>query len=368
MAYVSKRFLCAYMAVISLASVVSGGLVAPSACTKSDSFKVSFPQLQSAQYQAIQNNQTGEFPSAHYFVSMRDETTCSDLNVDGKNIVVSYSVEDSRVARVANMTYVREIQEKGKEWKRGQLNMTIQYKAAGKTKLTLSITSSGTKVGEGSTELVAHPVESFNKTLDGAKLPEVGKTEQLVAPENPSCFPASSTVELESGRIIAMDALKEGDIIRSRDGKFSRVFMFSHQDAEVMAHFLRVDFSDGAQLVASHGHYIIAKDGSLVAMDSLQIGDEMLSGHHVVAISEVVERGLYNPHTLTGDLVVDGVVASSYTRAIEPRLASALLGPLRMASNVRWVKNGPALFGRYLLHGKSNAALARFANKCLSVV
>lgn len=369
MASASKRFLRAYfyVAVISLGTLACAVVVAPEVCTKSDSFKVSFPMLYSEDYSATQDDKTGAFSSKHFFVSMRDDSTCNELNVDGRSIVVRYSVEDSRIAKVTNMTYVREIQEKGKEWKRGTLNMTIQYKAAGKTKLTLTCTSAGKKVGEGAVEVVVHPAPSFNKTLQGGnKLPQNDKTEQLVAPDNPSCFPASATVELENGRTVAMGALKEGDKVRARNGKFSPVFMFSHRDADVMAHFVRAVFSDGAVLVATHGHYIVAKDGALVAMDSVRIGDELMGGRQVIAVSQVVEQGLYNPHTLSGDLVVDGVLASSYTRAIEPRVASALLGPLRMVANVRWVKKGAALFGRYLLHGRFNAAFAQVANKCFA--
>ena len=47
---------------------------------------------------------------------------------------------------------------------------------------------------------------------------------------------------------------------------------------------------------------------------------------------DVVERvGLYNPQTVAGDIFVDGVLASTYTTAVEPELAHALLTPLRAA-------------------------------------
>ena len=40
--------------------------------------------------------------------------------------------------------------------------------------------------------------------------------------------------------------------------------------------------------------------------------------------------GLYNPHTMDGDIVVDGTVTSTYTAAVAPSLAHAVLWPVRM--------------------------------------
>ena len=41
--------------------------------------------------------------------------------------------------------------------------------------------------------------------------------------------------------------------------------------------------------------------------------------------------GLYNPHTLTNDLIVNGVRVSALTDAVDPALGHALLWPARMA-------------------------------------
>jgi hypothetical protein len=41
-------------------------------------------------------------------------------------------------------------------------------------------------------------------------------------------------------------------------------------------------------------------------------------------------EGLYNPHTMHGDIVVDGVHTSTYTDSVAPALAHALLWPVRM--------------------------------------
>jgi hypothetical protein len=46
--------------------------------------------------------------------------------------------------------------------------------------------------------------------------------------------------------------------------------------------------------------------------------------------SSILRLGLFNPHTMDGDLVVDGIHTSIYTAAIAPSLAHSILWPIRM--------------------------------------
>ena len=59
----------------------------------------------------------------------------------------------------------------------------------------------------------------------------------------------------------------------------------------------------------------------------------MVSAGNVTAVTVEWADGLYNPHTMTGDIVVDGVLTSTYTDAVAPSLAHALLWPVRMLSD-----------------------------------
>ena len=61
--------------------------------------------------------------------------------------------------------------------------------------------------------------------------------------------------------------------------------------------------------------------------DNVTLADGKASA--VVAIAAVRKEGLHNPHTLQGDIVVNGVLASSYTSAFSPTLAHVVLAPLR---------------------------------------
>ena len=55
----------------------------------------------------------------------------------------------------------------------------------------------------------------------------------------------------------------------------------------------------------------------------------MVSAGNVTAVAAEWANGLYSPHTMTGDIVVDGVLTSTYM----PKLAHALLWPVRMLYN-----------------------------------
>lgn len=153
-----------------------------------------------------------------------------------------------------------------------------------------------------------------------------------------SCFPASSTVTLASGQVVLMRALRLGDEVTTGGGHVSTVYAFSHADGrEAVRHpFVRLATAAGVSLTASPGHYVYVLGGAdrrLVPAAAVRVGDvlPLATGNcsAVVEVSRVVLLGLYNPHTLDGDIAVDGVVVSTWTVAVPPAVAAAALAPLR---------------------------------------
>jgi hypothetical protein len=166
---------------------------------------------------------------------------------------------------------------------------------------------------------------------DVARVTEAAKN----AKDKLSCFPASATVTLASGARVRMDALAVGDAVAvGGSARPSPVFMFTHREKAGVHAFVRLTTAAGAALSLSPGHYVYA-GGALVRADAVRVGDELRlaggSASGVVAVGATLELGLYNPQTLHGDIVVDGVVASTYTAAVEPAVAHAALAPLRAA-------------------------------------
>jgi preprotein translocase subunit YajC len=166
------------------------------------------------------------------------------------------------------------------------------------------------------------PIPCTGAVKDGA-----GKSKS-----NKKCFPGGALVELESGVTQRMDRLHVGDRVKVAPGMFSDVFMFTHKLETSVHNFLNIRTACGNRIRLTAGHYIYA-NGILVPAGMVQQGDELTlaSGAHcaVISVSETFDVGLYNPQTLEGNIVVDGVMASTYTTAVTPTFGHAWLAPLR---------------------------------------
>lgn len=150
------------------------------------------------------------------------------------------------------------------------------------------------------------------------------------------CFPADATVQLRSGEVVPMEDLAVGDVVKVGVDQFSRVFMFTHRLAATTHSFVRLTTASGAAITLTPGHYIYA-NGALAAASSVCVGDVLVldSGQSdaVEAVQVVRRRGLYNPQTVSGNVVVDGVLASTYTTAVDSKFAHAALTPFRFLAS-----------------------------------
>lgn len=148
-----------------------------------------------------------------------------------------------------------------------------------------------------------------------------------------SCFPGNAAVKVEHTGWVPMKELRIGDRVLQANGAYSAVFGFSHRLRTSRHPFRRICTSMHC-VSASHGHYMFTKQ-KLVAAGSIEAGDFLATGvdkyEEVISSEDVWEQGLYNPHTLTGELVVEGFRASCYTTAVRPDIAKTLLSPLRAA-------------------------------------
>ena len=171
-----------------------------------------------------------------------------------------------------------------------------------------------------------------------------------------ACFPADAPVTLRNGRKVRMDELQIGDevLVRISQGRtpvYSEVYIFSHRDRNVLTNFVALSTTNSQVLEVSPSHYVFV-DGRLTAARNVRVGDilEQRSGlvTRVTDVRTVLKRGLYNPQTMDGDIVVADVRVSTYTASVEPIVAVAMMTPLR---------------GLYMYGSKSRLAL-----KWLSII
>lgn len=187
------------------------------------------------------------------------------------------------------------------------------------------------------TELQKNSGEKFNFKA-GTKY-AIFHTDCLYSRKDYNCFPGSSTVELESGGIIRMDQVKTGDKVKVGSNLYSNIFMWTHHDSRPISRgYVRIETDSGHSLSLTQGHFIYA-NGKAIAAERVQIGDTLRLGSGAAAkvhsVQPVADTGLYNPQTVHGDIVVNGIVATTYTSAIEYKSGHALLAPLRYFYRLR---------------------------------
>jgi hypothetical protein len=148
-----------------------------------------------------------------------------------------------------------------------------------------------------------------------------------------TCFPADAQTVLEDGSVKRMDELAIGDRVLTLDpatGKqaFSYIYMFGHQDALVRSPYVHVVTASGTSLRLTADHYAVVAgaDGSWAGRLTLP-GGQVTTNHsvwvtslgaeprleRVVSVYVRADTGLFNPYTLNGIIVVDGVMASSHS-------------------------------------------------------
>lgn len=205
-----------------------------------------------------------------------------------------------------------------------------------------------------------------------------------------SCFPGTATVSLPGGATKRMADVALGDSVLSvgHNGRlqYSPVYMFSSRRPTERAAFMRIHTDAGLSITATQGHYLFAWKGSAAAAaeaalatpaawpyvlpTQIEVGDLVpvavanassssggtgqeqqpalvaaaatatatpgLRLARVTKVEQHTQEGVYMPHTLTGAIVVDGVVASELTSLVPPSLAGpafqrGLAAALRLA-------------------------------------
>ncbi|PAA86822.1 hypothetical protein BOX15_Mlig016153g2 [Macrostomum lignano] len=176
-----------------------------------------------------------------------------------------------------------------------------------------------------------------------------------------TCFPSDATVVTPDGPVQLRD-LRLGQLVLGRKGSsgnrlaFSPVYAWGHRNPEVAdATWLSIRTESGACLALSPGHLLLLAETAESAAcapraapaSQLRAGQSSLwtmgpgglRRDLVVCVQQASSRshrGIYAPFTLSGSLLVDGVLASCYVDCgplTAPQM-HALLAPVRAAWRV----------------------------------
>lgn len=183
-----------------------------------------------------------------------------------------------------------------------------------------------------SPELVSTPNEDDGSDLESSPSASPGDGD-----DGPACFPGSARAQMADGEMRRVEEVRVGDMVQAGSGVVSEVFPFTHRVAGRGYAFVEVRTEHGKRVSLTGGHYLYA-NGELRMARLVRRGDfialENGTRRFVTGIGRKGGRGLFNPQTLQGDIVVEGVVCSIYTEAVEPRCAHGLLVALRFVFTV----------------------------------
>jgi len=119
---------------------------------------------------------------------------------------------------------------------------------------------------------------------------------------------------------VRMDQLKQGDYILTQSGKYSEVYTFGHRSDEIMGEFYQFRTATGHTLELSEFHQVMVDSKGGVYAMNVKVDDELLlqpSGETtpVKSIKKIRKKGVYNPLTKDGMIVVNGIAASNTNKA-----------------------------------------------------
>uniref|UniRef100_A0A7S0ZBP6 Hint domain-containing protein n=1 Tax=Timspurckia oligopyrenoides TaxID=708627 RepID=A0A7S0ZBP6_9RHOD len=155
-----------------------------------------------------------------------------------------------------------------------------------------------------------------------------------------ACFPSNAMVKMVDGSEKRMSELKIGDSVKTRNG-VDEVFMFTHKVESRLAEFIQLKVDKNRFIRLSTTHLIVLDNNGknvLVAADDVKVGDFLMFMHEerrmerVQVIEKLIVKdiGVFHPHTLNGELIVNGFVVSSYSTLLTPSVCNVLVLPAKL--------------------------------------
>ena len=166
-----------------------------------------------------------------------------------------------------------------------------------------------------------------------------------------ACFDGESTVQVQGvEEPVLIGNVKVGDyVLVDKDGKYDRVYSFGHYGPLEEAPFLSIttDVLD-APLKISDDHLVFVETASgrisvpgskIVTGDRLVVADGQQQQQQVATVESIdyiKARGVYAPFTMSGTIVVNGVVASNYV-TMQTQSETLVVGGWKTPLTYQWL-------------------------------
>jgi len=160
------------------------------------------------------------------------------------------------------------------------------------------------------------------------------------------CFPADAVVRCLPSATKTIDQVRVGDRCLTPSGEYEDIYLSSHAESRTEGDFVQVTAESGHQVELTALHYIQVNDTVMLAKD-ISVGmmvtvwnEQGASSSPVQQKTIVRKKGLYNPHTTSGSLLVNNVSVSTWSdwfledAKIDPQSAigiyQVILAPVRV--------------------------------------
>lgn len=134
------------------------------------------------------------------------------------------------------------------------------------------------------------------------------------------CFSSHATVDVKGSGEVRMDQVKVGDQVLTAQGNYKTIYSIDHRHPTKLAEFIQIHSSQSRPIELTEKHMLyLAGHTYPVPASTVKVGDQVqtLDGpRHVTKISTVTREGVFNPLTVDGTIVVNGIIASVYSAAL----------------------------------------------------
>jgi len=133
------------------------------------------------------------------------------------------------------------------------------------------------------------------------------------------CFSPIATTSVHGKGRVMMKDLMNGDNVLTMDGSYQTMYSMNHyhKSKEVTFVQIKTKLESEQPLELSPNHLLYVEDNTNpVPASSVKVGDKVWTvkgGKEVLEINMITREGLYNPLTMDGTIIVDGIAASVYT-------------------------------------------------------
>jgi len=143
---------------------------------------------------------------------------------------------------------------------------------------------------------------------------------------------------LENGETRLIKDIKLGDSVKYGNNKYSKIFAIGHKQYEDFNNYLKIkttyhEDNNLPPLLLSLNHYLYVNGDSLQLAKNVKLGDYLVNEKDeltlIISIENVYLRGINNPLTIDGSIIVNGIKTSCYTEELHPIIADKLVFPLK---------------------------------------